>query len=182
MRPDEAYVNAYTSALASAAGGFITETPAAATRPTTGEANLFDWDSTFANNFEYTVLGEGSHKLSSTDSGFKVWLITARPRPAIAVSGSMGFGVRFIKSRTRRSFTIRNPGSAPLQVSGIRYPSGYIGAWTGAIAAGASRSILVTFLPLRAKRYSGEIVVNSNANRGTNRLRISGVGKVRRRD
>jgi len=53
-------VNAYTSALASAAGGFITETPAAATRPTPGEASFFDWDSTFAHNFEYTVDREGA--------------------------------------------------------------------------------------------------------------------------
>jgi formylglycine-generating enzyme required for sulfatase activity len=63
-------------------------------------------------------------------------------------------------------------------VSGIAYPSGFSGAWSGTIAAGASQNVVVTFTPTAEQAYSGNITVNSNAAGGAEKWAVSGVGVV----
>jgi formylglycine-generating enzyme required for sulfatase activity len=76
-----------------------------------------------------------------------------------------------------RTLTIQNTGNATLTVSGISYPGGFSGNWSGgAIAAGGSRTVTVTFAPTAAQSYSGNVTVNSDATSGTNTRAVSGTG------
>lgn len=72
--------------------------------------------------------------------------------------------------------TISNSGNASLTVSGIGYPTGFSGNWSGTIPSGGSRAVTVTFAPLAATAYSGTIVVNGDQTGGTNTIGVSGAG------
>src|SRR5208282_3156873 len=50
------------------------------------------------------------------------------------------------------------------------------GAWSGAIPSGGSTNLTVTFSPLVATNYSGNLMVNSDATGGVNTLAVSGIG------
>jgi hypothetical protein len=94
----------------------------------------------------------------------------------IGLSGSLAFGNAPIGQLTTRTLTITNSGIATLTVSGITYPGGFSGAWSGTIPAGGSQSVTVTFHPLKAKNYSGTVRVNSDMTGGDNTLGASGRG------
>src|SRR5437879_3780665 len=51
-----------------------------------------------------------------------------------------------------------------------------LGAWSGAIASGGSTNVTVTFSPLVATNYAGNLTVNSDATGGVNTLAVSGTG------
>jgi hypothetical protein len=64
-----------------------------------------------------------------------------------------------------------------LTVSGISYPGGFSGNWSGGtIAAGASQQVTVTFSPTSATSYNGAVTVNSDSTGGTNTTTASGTG------
>ena len=67
-------------------------------------------------------------------------------------------------------------GTVALNVSGIVYPSGFSGAWSGAIPANGSHTVTVSFAPLAVQSYGGTITVNSDATSGSGTLSSSGVG------
>jgi hypothetical protein len=93
----------------------------------------------------------------------------------IGLSGDLAFGQVIAGSSTTRTLTIANTGNAPLNVSGITYPSGLSGNWnSGSIAAGSSQSVTVSFAPTSAATLSGNIAVASNATSGTNTIAVSG--------
>jgi formylglycine-generating enzyme required for sulfatase activity len=73
--------------------------------------------------------------------------------------------------------TIQNMGNSTLTVSGIDYPAGFSGDWSGTILGGGSQDIVVTFSPMALQNYSGTIKVSSDRTSGINMLYCSGVGK-----
>ncbi|NBR49610.1 hypothetical protein EBU02_12370, partial [bacterium] len=77
----------------------------------------------------------------------------------IGLTGNLTFG----NASTTRQLVISNTGFDRLVVSGITYPSGFSGAWSGTIGAGASQNVPVTFTPSALQSYSGNIVVASDA-------------------
>ena len=95
----------------------------------------------------------------------------------IGLSGDMVFGNVTANSSSLRTLIISNTGNTALNVTSINYPSGFSGNWSGgSIAAGASRNVTITFLPVLAQPYSGTITVNSDRTSGANTTFASGTG------
>ena len=90
----------------------------------------------------------------------------------LGLSGNLTFG----NSTGSRSLTISNSGFRPLRVSGISYPAGFSGNWSGTIASGGSQSVTVTFTPTEVQGYSGNISVTSDATSGVGTIAASGQG------
>ncbi len=107
--------------------------------------------------------------------------ITVTAARIISVSGNLAFGNVIVGSSAQRTMTIANNGNSTLSVSSISYPDGFSGDWSsGAIAAGGSQNVTVTFSPTVAKGYLGtSITVNSDATSGANVLAVSGTGVAR---
>jgi hypothetical protein len=106
-----------------------------------------------------------------------VSLATTPPATRIlGLDGNLTFGkVRRLGSATS-ILTITNSGNAPLTVSGIEYPEGFSGPWSGAIAAGASHEVTVTFQPTAVLDYGGTVTVHSDMTSGTSTIAVSGSG------
>jgi hypothetical protein len=115
---------------------------------------------------------------SDASSGVGTISVSGQGARNVVVSGNMSFGNNTVGVASQRSLTIRNTGTMNLTVSGIAYPSGFSGAWSGTIVAGASQNVVVTFTPTAAQAYSGNITVNSNAAGGAVKWAVSGVGVV----
>src|SRR5204863_6398208 len=70
-----------------------------------------------------------------------------------------------------------NSGNSTLNVTGLELPGGFSGDWNGgAISAGASQDVTVTFSPIAPIGYSGNVTVSSDATSGGNTIAISGAG------
>jgi hypothetical protein len=63
----------------------------------------------------------------------------------IALSGDLVFGNVVTNTTATRTLTITNSGYSALNVSGISYPAGFSGAWSGSVAANDSQDVTVTF-------------------------------------
>jgi hypothetical protein len=101
---------------------------------------------------------------------------TASSNAIMVLNGNLAFGGVAPGTTSNMAFTISNAGSAPLNVSGITYPAGFSGAFSGAIPNGTSQRVPVTFSPTAITNYSGAIVVNSDAVGGANTIPVSGYG------
>jgi hypothetical protein len=97
----------------------------------------------------------------------------------IALTGSMAFGSVTAGTSSNKNLTIKNNGTGTMTVSGISYPSGFSGAWSGTIAANGSKKVTVSFSPTSGTTYSGTITVNSDATSGVNTTNASGTGLSR---
>lgn len=97
---------------------------------------------------------------------------------SIALTGNLAFGTVPVGSSSQLTFTIHNPGNAPLVVSSISYPFPvFSGNWGGGtIPPSGSQIVTVTFAPLAQTDYTGIVTVTSNAGSGTNTMAISGMG------
>lgn len=95
---------------------------------------------------------------------------------SIGVSGNLAFGNVTTGTVATATMTITNPGSAILNVSGIVYPTGFSGAFSGAISAGGSQDVTVSFAPIAIQSYGGTITVNSDATSGSGTISSSGDG------
>ena len=116
---------------------------------------------------------------SDASSGVGTVAVSAQGARSVGLAGNLSFGNNAVSVASQRTLTITNTGTMNLVVSGITYPSGFSGAWSGGtIAAGASQNVTVTFTPTAAQAYSGNITVNSNAAGGAVALAVSGVGVV----
>jgi hypothetical protein len=107
----------------------------------------------------------------SSDAGTRV----------IALSGNLAFGNVTVGSTASTTLRIANTGTATLTVTAVQANgsiSGVVHADVtgGAIAAGASRDMTVTFAPAAAQAYSGTLVVAGDQTSGTNTIAISGTG------
>jgi hypothetical protein len=98
------------------------------------------------------------------------------PTRVISLSGNLAFGDVPMGSSGNETLTINNTGNSTLTVSSIAYPDGFSGNWSGAIPSGGSTSLTVTFSPLVATNYGGNLMVNSDATSGINTLAVSGIG------
>lgn len=94
----------------------------------------------------------------------------------IRLAGDLAFGDVAVGGTSTRTLTISNDGNATLTVSGISYPSGFSGAWSGSIAPGASKAVPVTFAPSSATAYSGTVTVSSDKTSGGNTISLPGTG------
>jgi len=94
----------------------------------------------------------------------------------INLSGDLAFGNVAINTTSQRMLTITNSGNSVLNISGIAYPLGFDGAFSGDIPAGGATNVTVTFAPVAVTNYAGTVTVNCNLTSGTNSLAISGTG------
>ncbi len=88
----------------------------------------------------------------------------------------MNFGSVIIGETLKKELTISNYGSTNLVISSIFCPEGFTGQWSGTIPPGKSQLVNITFTPNQEKTYSGNIVVNSNSKKGTNKIAVLGDG------
>ena len=112
----------------------------------------------------------GSTAISASGTGIQT------STRVIGLSGNLAFGNVTVGTTATRTLTISNSGSAPLTVSGIRYPMGFSGAWSGVVGPGASQQVTVTFVPTASGAYGDALVVDGNYTSGTNALGLSGTG------
>jgi len=97
---------------------------------------------------------------------------------SMSLSGSLNFGRKTTGSRSRKTFLIRNTGTAPMHVSQVLFPGPvFKGSFSGPIPAGGSGAVSVTFLPKKVKSYRGLVVVRSDAPNSPRSLPISGTGR-----
>ena len=61
------------------------------------------------------------------------------PTRIIGLSGNLDFSNVTVGSSSQSTLTINNTGNSTMTVTGISYPSGFSGAWSGTIAAGIHR-------------------------------------------
>jgi hypothetical protein len=96
----------------------------------------------------------------------------------IALSGNLSFAVVAVGSSEQAILTISNAGNATLNVSNIIYPAatGFGSNFSGAIAAGQSQQVTVTFSPVAATNYSGVLTVISDATSGANTIPVAAFG------
>jgi hypothetical protein len=94
----------------------------------------------------------------------------------ISLSGDLTFGNVTVGELAQNLLTIANTGSSTLTVSNITYPNGFSGDWSGTIAGGGSRYVLVTFAPTSGGSYGGNVIVTSDATSGNNSIAVSGTG------
>ena len=94
----------------------------------------------------------------------------------IGVSGNLAFGSVTTGLTAAATLTITNSGDASLTISGISFPAGFSGDFSGPIPAGAAQGVTVTFAPVALSNYTGTVTVNSDATSGTNTLIASGIG------
>jgi phosphodiesterase/alkaline phosphatase D-like protein len=112
----------------------------------------------------------GTNSIAASGTG------TIVPSRVLSLSGDLGFGDRSVGGTFSRTLTIANNGNSALTVSGISYPSGFSGNWTGTIAAGGSVNVNVTFSPVSLGTYGGNIIVSSDETVGANSAPVSGNG------
>ncbi len=94
----------------------------------------------------------------------------------LGLSGNLAFGSVTVGATATATLTITNTGSAPVTVSGITYPPGFSGPWSGSIPAGGSQPVTVTFAPTVATLYTGTLTVLSDTAGGSTTIAVSGTG------
>jgi len=90
---------------------------------------------------------------------------TGEPAPEIEVlPASLSFGSVTVYASSQKTFTIKNTGTAVLNISGITVPDGFnVDISTPfTVSANESQVVTVTFSPTDVKSYSGNITINSD--------------------
>jgi len=98
------------------------------------------------------------------------------PTKIIGLSGNLAFGSVMTGTTATATLSIGNSGNTNLMVSGIGYPTGFSGAFSGTIPAGGSQNVTVTFAPTAVTSYGGTITVTSDATSGADTIAASGTG------
>jgi hypothetical protein len=113
--------------------------------------------------------------------GQNVWSATPPPPPTkiITLGGNLSFGNVTVGDTVQATLTITNTGNTALTVTSISYPTGFTGAWSGAIAANNSQQVTVTFAPTTVQSFNDELTVNSDKTSGVNTMAVSGAGTPR---
>jgi hypothetical protein len=130
-----------------------------------------------------TTAGTSSFAVTVVDaigcSAVVNYSITINPLPTrvIAVNPTtLTFPNTLIGQTATLTFTIQNTGNSAMNVTGISYPTGFSGVFTGSILPGQSQVVTVTFAPTVVGTFSGTILVNSNATSGSNTITVTGEG------
>jgi subtilisin family serine protease len=126
------------------------------------------WDDNNTDNPRELVVSEGETTYTA--------LFGLTPTRSIELSGNLNFGDLPIGETAQRTLTIRNSGNSALTVSGINYPQGFSGDWSGVLQAGSAANIAVTFAPAQLRNYSGTITVNADQTSGAITITCSGSG------
>jgi pimeloyl-ACP methyl ester carboxylesterase len=114
----------------------------------------------------------GNNSINGSGSG------TALPTRIVGVGGNLAFGNVLTNTTATRTLTISNNGNSALNVSGISYPTGFSGTWSGSIVANDSQNVTVTFAPTAVTSYGGTVTVVSDATSGVNTANASGAGTI----
>lgn len=105
------------------------------------------------------------------------WSFTTHLAPGtrlLEVSGSLMLGTGTLGSSLWIGhFTIHNNGDSPLTVTGITYPTGFSGAWSGIIPAGDSQRVTVTFAATVPGSYGGTVTIVADQTSGSGTLTAS---------
>jgi alpha-tubulin suppressor-like RCC1 family protein len=125
-----------------------------------------------------TATSNRSGTITVSGNVFTINQIGSSATPGIGLSGNFSFGKVTVGTFTTASLTIRNTGNATLNVSGIHYPAGFSGNWTGVVAPGEFRDITVSFAPTAVAVYKGDITVESNKVSGISSIAVSGIGNI----
>jgi hypothetical protein len=185
--------NNYTTVARCYAAGFVTgSTWAGGLVGGNNSTVLYSYWDTNTSGREYSGGGTGKSteemKMQATFSGWdftNVWRITENesypvfappPEPRIGLSGNLAFGNVETGQTATATLTITNDGNAVLTVSGITYPSGFSGEWSGSIEAGGATNVTVTFSPEAVQAYGGTVTVNSDKTGGQETIDVSGTG------
>jgi hypothetical protein len=94
----------------------------------------------------------------------------------LTLVGDMNFGNATTGGGIGRTLSISNEGFLKANVTGIAYPAGFSGNWSGSIAPGATQNVTVVFSPVAVQSYGGNLVVSSDATGGSGVLAVSGAG------
>ena len=98
-------------------------------------------------------------------------------RPTIVLSGSLDFGDVLQNETAERTLTITNNGNGVLNVSTIAVPVGFTASTSSVtVNAQSSTTVTISFTPTEIKKYSGSVVVVSNAPGGPKEILVSGEG------
>jgi hypothetical protein len=96
-------------------------------------------------------------------------------QPSLSIiNGLLSFGNVNVGDYKELTLSIKNTGTATLNVSSISLPSGYSGNYSGTIAPNNTQNVTIRFTPTAAQSYNGTLSVSSNA--GTQSIPISGTG------
>jgi formylglycine-generating enzyme required for sulfatase activity len=118
------------------------------------------------------LLSNPAGTIATMESTAKNLLEMQKRFRVIGITGNLSFG----NSSTTRQLVISNTGFDRLVVSGITYPSGFSGSWSGTIAAGATQNVTIKFTPTASVAYSGNITIASDATSGSGVIAVSGSG------
>lgn len=95
----------------------------------------------------------------------------------IQLADGVAFGSVEVGKTAQREFTMKNLGTARLNVSEVTFPVGFTGNLAiGEVPAGEERTVQVNLAPSAEQAYSGSIEVLSNARRGISSFVVSGEG------
>jgi hypothetical protein len=133
-------------------------------------AQPYSGNITVNSNATNTTANPNANKIAASGTG------VAAPTRIIALTGPLTFGNVGVGSTGQKTLIIKNTGTGPLTVTGISYPAGFSGDWSGSIAPGGTQNVPVTFTPAAAQAYSGTVTVNSDKTSGTETIAASGTG------
>ena len=136
------------------------------------------WSPTATIGFSLSAVAVSPTTTTSVYVGGNSFVIDIGPATTrvIGLSGNLAFGNVPAGTSATSTLTIGNTGNSPLTVTSISYPTGFSGAFAGAIPAGGSQNVTVTFAPAAAIGYGGTVTVNADQTSGTNTISASGTG------
>jgi len=168
-------------ALRSGDGQKILQDMAVVTQALGRTINAFGGNySTMGGNLTAAVAGleKTAQNLVGIKNDYPVLVAMKNEFRVISLSGNLTFGSVALNGNATQTLTITNKGFGKLNVSGITYPSGFTGAWSGQIAPGGSQNVVVKFSPTQLKTYNGTITISSDATSGNNTIILNGTGSA----
>lgn len=94
----------------------------------------------------------------------------------LALGGNLAFGNVVENTTATATLTITNTGNSTLTISGIAFPTGFSGRFSGPLGPGSVADVTVTFTPTAVTSYGGNIVVTSSATGSPTSIAVSGAG------
>lgn len=143
---------------------------------TTANVSGLDLGSTY----QWQVRALGNSGATFADNGAWWSFTTAGATRILSIIGNLSFGGTVVGHTSSQTIAIANTGNSPLTVTGISYPAGFSGNWSGGvIGPGGSHDVLVTFAPTAVASYSGTVTIAADQTSGTTTIDASGAGVLR---